>query len=287
MNVEAEPAAPPPPHRPWWRWHFGPVRTLLIISIALSLFFLLFPHLDIWFSNLFYDPEYGFAASHVPAFIWVRGLAAVLLWLIAGACLLSLALKLALPLRKSLIAPRTSIFLLSTLAIATGIIVNAILKSFWGRPRPVNVIDFGGQSPFVEVWHIAGACTHNCSFVSGEASSAIWLLALALVVPIAWRSRVAIVTIVLAIIFSLNRIAFGGHFLSDVLISWSLTLLVVAIAHHYLFVRPPRGWSAPELEAAMTRWGLALRRIGKPRAAAPTAPNPAETPPAAEPEAKP
>ncbi len=259
------PEEPQAPQR--WRWPLGPVRTMVAISIVLSLFFLAFPQLDIWFSGLFYDPEHGFAASHVPFFKWLRDFAAFLLWLIAGACLLSLAAKLAFPRRRSLIPTRASLFLLSTLIIATGIIVNAILKSFWGRPRPVNVIDFGGADPFVGVWHMAGACTHNCSFVSGEASSGIWLLGLALVVPLAWRSRVAIITLVLAIVFSLNRIAFGGHFLSDVLISWSLTLLVMAIAHHFLFVKPPRGFAADELEGAMTRAGVALRRIGRPRAA--------------------
>jgi lipid A 4'-phosphatase len=288
MSVETD-NPPEPRARRRWRWPFGPVRTMLIVSLALSLFFLVFPRLDIWFSGLFYDPEYGFAASHVPVFNWLRWFAATLIWVIVVALILSMIAKLALPRRPSFIPTRTSVFLLSTLIIGPGLIVNVILKSLWGRPRPISITDFGGDLPYVDVWRISDYCTHNCSFVSGEASSAIWLLALALVVPAAWRNRVAIIALVLAIVFSLNRVAFGAHFLSDTLIAWSLTLLVVAIAHHFLFVRPPRGLAANALEAGMTNAGSALRRIGRQRGDTPaeTTPEAAEVPDASETDDKP
>lgn len=264
------PAEPPGPRR--WHWPLGPVRTMLAVSVVLSLFFLAFPRLDIWFSGLFYDPEHGFAAAHVPLFNWLRDLSAFLVWAIVVALLAALAVKLVLPRRPSLVPPNVSLFLLSTLIIGPGIIVNGILKSLWGRPRPFTVTDFGGDLPYVDVWRITDYCNHNCSFVSGEASSAIWLLALALVVPAAWRIRVAAIALVLAVVFSLNRVAFGAHFLSDTLIAWSLTLLVIAVIHHFLFVRPPRLLAPDRLEAAMTSAGLALRRIGRSRTAETPAP---------------
>lgn len=245
-----------------WRWPFGPVRTLLIVSATLSAFFLLFSSLDIWFSRLFYNAEFGFPATLVPVFNWMRGLANALVWAIGIALIASVAVKLTWPLRSSLISPRTSLFLGSTLLIGPGLLVNGILKTAWGRPRPTEIVEFGGDLPFVEVWRITDYCSSNCSFVSGEASTAVWLMALVLVVPLAWRNRVAVVALILAVIFSLNRVAFGGHFVSDVLISWSLTLLIVAIAHHYLFLQPFPGFAEEELEAKLTRAGLAIRRIG-------------------------
>ncbi len=243
------------------RWPLGPVRTLLVATAALSVLFLAFPHLDIWFSGLFYDEATGFAASDVEILSWLRRFARTTILAISVALIVSLLAKLILPGRRSLIPPRISLFLGSTLIVGPGILVNAILKANWGRPRPIAVEEFGGDLPYVEVWRITDYCDRNCSFVSGEASAAIWLLALALVVPAAWRNRAAALIFVLAAILSLNRVAFGGHFISDVLLSWSLTLAIIAVAHHYLFVRPLPGFGGAELESALTRAGRGLRRL--------------------------
>lgn len=237
------------------------MRTLLLATIALSVLFLTFPNLDIWFSRQFYDPEIGFPAARIPAFIWAREFALAIMWGIAAAFVLSVVAKLLFPDRPSLIGPGKSLLMIAALAIGPGLLVNGLFKGNWGRPRPYHIEQFGGDLPFVEVWRITDLCDRNCSFVSGEASSAIWLMALALVVPIAWRNRVAVVALVLAFLFSFNRIAFGGHFLSDVLLSWTLTLLVIVILHHFLFVRPIPALSAERLEGAMTRAGLGLRSL--------------------------
>jgi membrane-associated PAP2 superfamily phosphatase len=222
--------------------------------------FLAFPHLDIWFSGLFYDEATGFAASDVEVLSWLRRFARTIIVAISVALIVSVLAKLILPDRRSLIPPRVSLFLGSTLIVGPGILVNGILKANWGRPRPITVEAFGGDLPYIEVWRITDYCDRNCSFVSGEASAAIWLIALALVAPAAWRSRVAAVALVLAAILSVNRVAFGSHFISDVLISWSLTLTIIAVVHHYLFVRPLPGFGEAELEGALSRAGRMLRR---------------------------
>jgi membrane-associated PAP2 superfamily phosphatase len=241
------------------RWPLGPIRTLLVVTVALSVLFLAFPRLDLWFSGLFYDTATGFAASDVDVLSWLRRFSRTLILAVSIALIVSVLAKLILPNWRSLIPPRTSLFLGSTLIVGPGILVNGILKANWGRPRPIAVEEFGGDLPYIEVWRITDYCERNCSFVSGEASAAIWLLALALVVPIAWRNRVAAGALVLATILSLNRVAFGGHFISDVLLSWTLTLTIIAVAHHYLFVRPLPGFSGAELEGALTRAGRVLR----------------------------
>ena len=133
-----------------------------------------------------------------------------------------------------------TLFLLSTLLVGPLLLVNIILKDHWGRPRPNAVDLFGGDSPYVAVWRITNYCDTNCSFVSGETATAFWLMALALVVPRASALPAAIVTAVYAAILSANRIAFGGHFLSDVLISVGLTLLVVVIGYRLFITHPPR-----------------------------------------------
>jgi len=254
------PVSDPIPARRW-RWPFGPVRTMLIATAALSALFLVFPGLDLWFSRLFYDEAAGFPATQEPFLRWLREFASNAIWVISLALILSVLVKLLLPERRSIVPVRTSLFLTSTLILGPGILVNGILKANWGRPRPFEIVQFGGDLPYVEVWRITGFCDGNCSFVSGEAAAAIWFMALALVVPLAWRNRVALAALILAAILSLNRVAFGAHFLSDTLISWTLTLLVITIVHHFLFVRPLPGFGEAALEAALTSAGRAIRRM--------------------------
>ena len=86
---------------------------------------------------------------------------------------------------------------------------------------------------------ISDWCDRNCSFVSGEASSAIWLLAVALLLPRGPSASGRPPDRGLRGAPLLNRIAFGGHFLSDVLLSFGLTLLLVAVLHRFIVERPP------------------------------------------------
>nr|WP_244635692.1 phosphatase PAP2 family protein [Chthonobacter albigriseus] len=146
------------------------------------------------------------------------------------------------------------------LVLGPGLLVNVLLKGFWGRARPVQVIDFGGDHPFSAPWVIAGNCDWNCSFVSGEASSSMFLVALALVGPRAWRTAVATAAVVFSIVMSLNRIAFGGHFFSDVVLAWALTLLVILIAHRIVYA-PSSPFTDERIAGALGAAGDRTRRI--------------------------
>ena len=76
---------------------------------------------------------------------------------------------------------------------------------------------------------MSDACRSNCSFVSGEASSAAWMVAAVIVLtPVRWRPWAAPTALIYAFALSMNRLAFGGHFLSDILLSWALMGLVLA-----------------------------------------------------------
>ena len=159
------------------------------------------------------------------------------------------------------------LFLLWSLVLGPGLLVNLILKDHWGRPRPTMVSLFGGGSPYVPVWEISGFCSRNCSFVAGEASTAAWLVGVALVLPARWRVPGVIVAGVYALLIGLNRIAFGGHFLSDVLLSFSLTFLLMAILYRLLVERPPAALAGPALEAKLAGFGRRLRRAERSTAA--------------------
>ena len=89
----------------------------------------------------------------------------------------ALIIKLILPRRKLLISGRAILFLMATLALGPGLLVNVLLKDHWGRPRPVDVTQFGGDQHFVAWWDPRGECPNNCSFVSGDVAAAFWTLA--------------------------------------------------------------------------------------------------------------
>jgi len=56
--------------------------------------------------------------------------------------------------------------------------------------------------------------------------------------PRAWRPAAVSLALAYAAGLSLNRIAFGGHFLSDVLLSWALTALALALVHRAVHASP-------------------------------------------------
>jgi membrane-associated phospholipid phosphatase len=238
-----------------------PIVQSFALILLTSVFFLLFPDLDLWFSGLFYQRGYSFPFGRLPASSGLRTIASDVTILIVVGLLATLVVKLVLPLRPSLVAPRDVLFILGTLAIGPGIIVNLIFKDHWGRPRPVMLEVFSSAQPFVGAWHMSDACASNCSFVSGEASSAIWLLTTVVLLPPRWRVLAVKILVGVAIVLSLNRIAAGGHFLSDVLLAWWMTLAVIALVYRFLYLQPPPALTGTGLEAAMTRAGEAIHGV--------------------------
>ena len=239
-----------------------PFLALGAYLLAVSLFFLLFPGVDLAASGVFFTPEQGFWAQNVPFLRRFRELGPYLVRLVAITSVVILLLKLLLPERRPLVPLGKPLFLVTSLILGPGVLVNLILKNNWGRPRPVMVDVFGGDMPYQLVWVPSNWCSTNCSFVSGEGSAAMWLLAgLLLVAPKAWRWGIFIVLAPIGFLLSLNRVAFGGHFTSDTLLSWGLTLLVVLVLNRVFFQRPPAWLTDAALDDWFTRKGRLLQAV--------------------------
>lgn len=115
-----------------------------------------------------------------------------------------------------------------TVLLSTVLLINLVLKELWGRPRPYRVEELGGEHPFILPGTISNYCESNCSFVSGEASSAAWLFAFLIFLPNRWRLPAGIFLSAYMVFFSGLRIAFGRHFLSDVTLSVLFTFCIMA-----------------------------------------------------------
>ena len=133
---------------------------------------------------------------------------------------------------------RAMIFLIATVAIGPGVVVNLSLKDHWHRPRPINTQEFNGHADFKPWYDDQGACRKNCSFASGEAATGFWMVAPAIVLPPPWRGFAIVAAFAFGIAASLLRMAFGGHYLSDVLLGGLVTLVIIEIARMLLW---PRG----------------------------------------------
>jgi lipid A 4'-phosphatase len=138
---------------------------------------------------------------------------------------------------------RALIFLIATMVIGPGLIVNLGLKDHWHRPRPAQTQDFNGPNPFRPWYDDNGACKKNCSFVSGEAATGFWMVAPASVLPPPWRGPAIVGAFAFGFGASLLRLAFGGHYLSDVLLGGLITLIVIEVVRRLIW---PLGASEPE-----------------------------------------
>jgi membrane-associated PAP2 superfamily phosphatase len=135
--------------------------------------------------------------------------------------------------RRHLIRP--GLFLVILLALGPGLIVNSVFKEYWGRPRPREIVRFGGTKEFLHPWQ-KGIAHKGRSFPSGHASAAFYLTA-----PFFLYRRKDPGTARLWLIgglgfgfmMSIARISQGGHFLSDNLWAWGMVHLT-AVTLYYL-----------------------------------------------------
>src|SRR5579863_643314 len=202
-------------------------RALFVLALALAgvgLVFGLWPQLDLAATRFVHEHGgfWGASAAARDARDILR-LAPIWLLVLLGALWLARALKW-----PRLAAPSAGamIFLIASLTLGSGLIVNLGLKEHSHRPRPVHVREFGGEEAFRPWYRFDGACRKNCSFASGEAASGFWMVAPALLAPPPWRAAAIAAAIVYGVATSALRVAFGGHFLSDVLIGGLISALV-------------------------------------------------------------
>src|SRR5256885_5612600 len=163
-------------------------RTGLVIALAVAatvgLVFAIRPDLDLNLAALFFDRERGgFWRAFDPTYLRARDVAVWLVTLVAARAGIALAVKLVWPRRPLIIPGRAIVLMLLTLALAPGVVANLVFKEHWGRPRPIDVTEFGGDEHFRPWWDPRGDCPKNCSFVAGEPSGAFWTLAGAPGVP--------------------------------------------------------------------------------------------------------
>jgi lipid A 4'-phosphatase len=233
-------------------------RTGLFIALALALviglLFGIYPELDLKLAALFYDPATkSFPLKFNATAAILRDVVMWISWGLALPAIVALGIKLARPDRPLLVSGRAIVFLLVTLILSAGILTNLGFKSYWGRPRPVVVTPFNGDMTFVPWWDPRGGCGRNCSFFSGEGATAFWTYAPAALAPPAWRPLAYAAATLFGAVTSVLRMAFGGHFFTDVAAAGLVTFLVIWLAYGAIYRWRRTRFSDERIDAALTR----------------------------------
>jgi membrane-associated PAP2 superfamily phosphatase len=238
-------------------------RTGLVIALAVAavagLLFALHPELDIAISRRFYDAGgQGFWLRLDRTLGFLRHASMWVIAALAAPAGVALAVKLLLPFRRMLMSGRAVLFLLGTLALGPGLVVNLTMKEHWPRSRPIDVAEFNGDERFVPWWDPRGMCERNCSFVAGESSGAFWTLAPAALAPPPWRALAYTGAVAFGAAVGALRIAFGGHFFSDVVFAGVVIFLIVWVAHGLIYRWPATRLSDAAIEGAIERIGMPM-----------------------------
>ena len=236
-------------------------RTGLLIALAIAvvagLVFGLFPGLDLDVARYFYAIEDSnhntFALRLYQPLMRARDIGLWIGTVLVAPAVGALIGKLLLPRRKMLISGRAAVFLVATMALAPGLLVNVLLKDHWGRPRPIDVTQFGGNQNFAAWWDPRGDCPSNCAFVSGDVSGAVWTLAPAALAPPQWRALAYTAALALAVGMGIVRMMAGAHFPSDVIFAGLFTFLVIWITYAVIYRWPRTRLSDQDVERAIER----------------------------------
>lgn len=216
----------------------------LAVGIVAAAVFLVFPQFDLTVSALFYQGDNRFLLTDNLAYRhfndWIR----ILLKVAAGLALVWAIWRIVARPDRRRDYMRCLLYLALVLAIGPGLIVDAGLKSHWGRARPKKVVEFGGAKVYSPPFVIADQCSRNCSFVSGDASVAFAFVAFAL---LAHRRRGLWLAAALALgsVIGALRVGLGAHFLSDVIFAGVISVSVAAALFWLFYERPLAARSPP------------------------------------------
>ncbi|WP_371347935.1 phosphatase PAP2 family protein [Ancylobacter sp. IITR112] len=234
------------------------LRVAAATALVSALLLGLFPGLDQEVSRLFFDAS--IRRFPVAATEWGRALRACGMYLphaVWIAATVSLLLALVRPARPMPMRPSAAVFLIVIALVVPALIVNAGFKQNWGRPRPVHVAEFGGTQAFKPWWDSSGPCRGSCSFMSGETSAATMLVGAATLAASTVRPLAIGAAALFTLLIGVMRVAFGGHWLSDVLLGGSGSVLLMLGLRRLLL--DARGIRDEEARRALAQAGLALR----------------------------
>jgi membrane-associated PAP2 superfamily phosphatase len=204
------------------------VGALLLVSWVFSSW-----DLDRRISALFYQADGGFYLEEGQPWYWLYRFGTV-----PGILLILASLLGAVTLRVRRPDSRWYAYFLLvvfTALIGAGVMVNGLLKPYWGRPRPNQIREFGGQYAYQEALS-PGTPGKGRSFTCGHCTMGFLFVTL-----VYFRRRSKAVAwvggfcgLAYGSLLSVARVVQGAHFVTDCI--WSLGVLWLTATVLYYFV---------------------------------------------------
>jgi lipid A 4'-phosphatase len=224
-------------------WHSDAIL-LFAIAVAVTVTFAV-TRLDIATARIFYRPQ---STEHWPlGTLWPSSVLYQLApYITASLLVLGVFWLIVGQLRRRLTWRERGVFLILCVIIGPGLLINVIFKDHWDRPRPRDVVEFGGVEHYTPApWPGEGGSSFPCGHCSvGFLYASGWWV---------WRRRhpkLARASLALGLTLGstlgLGRMAAGAHFFSDVIWSALLALGVACALSHAIL-----HWS--ESDAAVPR----------------------------------
>lgn len=214
-----------------WIWLDFLIPTLIL---ALTTILFRINPWDIEVSKQFYLPGSGWILrdSHLWNFFYHFGNIPALLMGLSALFLLAYSFQ-----KLGMVQYRKiAVFFIMLMIIGPGLVVNTFLKDHWGRPRPRDIVEFGGKEKYEQVLTIDKE-SYGKSFPCGHASMGFYLFAPFFTFRRKHPVRATlflVLGLVMGGLIGLARIVQGGHFLSDVIFSGCLVYLTAAFIFYVM-----------------------------------------------------
>lgn len=211
--------------------YFNVRLTIWISFLLLSLIFIFYPQIDITISAPFFNGEDFYLKGSLYERFFYNSVKVLLVLF----TLSSLGIYIYNKIKKRNIFginSKTIIYIVLVLSIAPGLIVNTTLKEHWGRARPAQITQFGGDKEFTPAFILSNQNGH--SFSSGHTAAAFSFVGFAL---LAKRRRKfwIILAVAYGVLVSFARLIAGGHFFSDIVTSFFIVWIVTHLLYKLIF----------------------------------------------------
>lgn len=214
-------------------------KDLLITLIILLPFTLIFwfTNADLYLQSLFFDEKQGWTWIDHPFWDFIYRYGIFFGYAVALISLILISISYWSP--KFTQWRKPAILMVFVIALGPGILVNLTFKEHWGRPRPHEVIEFGGSQEFKYVWQMG---EEGKSFPCGHCSMGFYLA-----IPyLFWRKRRKLlayfslfVGFSAGFVIGFARVIAGAHFPSDVLWAGGMVWLTGILGFYLLKVYKP------------------------------------------------
>ncbi len=214
--------------------------TVAILAAGTMLFLL--TDLDLQLQRSFYHPDEGWHLNDNVLIQFLYRYSNLPALIISIGSLLVLAVGFSI--KKYSIYRKICLYLLLTMIIGPGLIVNSVFKENWGRPRPRHIEEFGGRLEHLPVIQ-TGTRGAGKSFPCGHASMGYYFFTLYFIFK-AKRKKLAAAFFVFALVsgtaIGFGRMVQGGHFASDVLWSAGFNYLTAMVLFYLLKLHKSLYW---------------------------------------------